>query len=609
MNCKRKKLIIALIITFICPNITLSASENQDKVTEEIASTTNKENIKQSKYEKRQKDAVIRMKREYADGNFTFANPYIKVNPYLYNNLSALVIFNSDEKVKYEYTVNGNVPFTYKSDTYVKGNVVIPIVALYEATANDVTIKITNEDGKVTKQDVVITTEESPSNYSDEIIEEDVAKGMGLSGAVTGKSAATDTVTTTFNDPSAQEYWNNNFLVSENYDVYDKDGKLRFSSPTCTGNESLKFVDGLFNAVYDNIMYRVDALGQIHAVYYPPVNIDGKMKVEFHHDSVYDDQGNLYALMGLSGSDIKESGESGLTSESIIVRYDADGGKPNAYFDLTNVIDGEKRNSIDSDRDYLHLNSIDYDKNTGNLIVSSKGQSSISSINFDKKKINWMIQDPSMVTDETKKYQLTVTTGEKMSYTSGNHAAFIMNTDKYKSNSRISYISVFNNNACRDDDGNLVVANKGDKDPQVCKVQGQYSSMKIYKVDNKTKSVNLEEEIIPDKDLFSQIRSSVFTNHDGIYEITYADVNENGEINSTFLVTDEQGKVLSTTKFEGLGNVYRARFIGKDEVSMGLDKYNQLQDNTFFVNDFGFKVWDAYDSVYQVCSNIYHFFV
>lgn len=537
-----------------------------------------------------QTEAINKIKEEYSADDYTFDNPYIKVNPYLYNDLSAYVIFESDSKITYSYSVkskeNSTTPdFTYSMDEPTKGTIIIPVVALYENYDNVVTISVTDGE-ETTEQTVTITTEAAPDNY-----EQVVVQGGKLNDQATEADKETyekynvdsSNVDVEILDDSVLQYFDNGFLLLDTYDIYDIDGNLRFSSPTKTlGESGLKMSNGRFFFLNQGRTkaYYADLMGKIYSEFkLPEIELAGTEGFEFHHDSVITPDGKyVYALAGFSDvtlDEIDDSTDMDIIMESFILKFDAEGGYPVSVFDVTDYFGDATTNDRNSaaaiSRDPIHMNSIDYYEEQNQLIISAKRQSQIFALDADNGELIWEYKYPSEVLEQNEDKLLEVTNPDEFKYTSGNHTAFIMRTDKYMTTADDLYISVFNNNNCLESENTPSYVERGET--STCE-WNEYSAMEIYHIVPKDMTITLEEEIIPDDTRWSYIMSSVFTTHAGIYELNYTMMDlENGQqlFQPDFLITDEEGTPLLKATYYGLGMVYRSRLISGDEISQSLN--------------------------------------
>ncbi len=537
-----------------------------------------------------QEATIEAYKEEYSEGEYTVDNPYIVVNPYSHNTLTAYVAFEIEDSVTYEYVVGKNekYPFRYTEDEAQSGTIVIPVVGLYDDQKNDVELSVTDKNGEKKTVNLEITTEASPNNYakgSSNVEEMEKEAGLTLTqeqAEQMGKSkinVSTDTVRTEILDDSILDTFDG-FILSEDYDIYDFDGNLRFSSDLGSGNNPLKLNDGKFlTTANTGIMYEMDYMGRIYQTYVPPVSeVEGE-HLTFHHDATVSTDGKyMYTLAGYYK--LKELKENNVENadqylrETLIMKYDRKTGEFIDVFDYSDEFANSPQSSSTGaeELDPIHMNSIEYYEDADQLIISAKNQSIIFGVDPKNGEVLWTIKDPEGESESMADYQLDVINEESMVYTSGNHTAFPMYTDKYMSSGDDLYISVFNNRNCVAEDGTPAFASIGE---ELTCADSKYSSMVIYHVNLSDMTVETMEEIIPDDERWSYIRSSVYTNEEGYYQIQYADLMEGTMplTHSDFYLTDEDGKIKMKASFDGMTNIYRARLINEEEI------YNSLQTN------------------------------
>lgn len=533
-----------------------------------------------------QSAAIDSLKEEYAAGDYTLDNPFIAVDPYSQNNLSAYIVFTNDNYESYDYEVQAKeddgYPFGYSAE--VSGDtVIIPVVGLYSDYANTVTVTMVNKDGEEVSSDVEVVTEAAEDKFregSSNATEMEKEAGIKMTeeqAAAIGvplENVTTDTVTTEIYDDSVMDLVDG-FILSEDYDIYDFNGNLRFSSLIGAGNNPLKIADGMYLTIgSDHIMYEMDYMGRVYQYYFPPVSDENNEELVFHHDAVVTpDNKYIYVLAGYNNvSDIEENQEDYLR-ETMIFKYDRESGE---FLDVIDMSE-EFRDSMQTNAgapsadDPLHMNSVDYYEEKDMLIISMKNQGSVIGVNATTGELEWLIKSPDAVAEENKEYLLDDMGSEGMMYTSGNHTAFIINNDTYTSSGDDLYISVFDNKHCLDENGDPKYASIGEDN--TCS-ESPNSSMVIYHINLADMTVELEQEIIPEEGRWSTIRSSVYTTIDGIYEINYADMTDdegNSVTHSDLYITDEEGNLLMAVGYDGMTNVYRSRLINEDEVASSLD--------------------------------------
>ena len=81
------------------------------------------------------------MLKEFAEGNYTMENPLIKYNPYFVNELSAVILFRTEEETAITIRVVGKTKEADIYHTFPRAKEhVIPIVGLYSDYENKIEI-------------------------------------------------------------------------------------------------------------------------------------------------------------------------------------------------------------------------------------------------------------------------------------------------------------------------------------------------------------------------------------------------------------------------------------------------------------------------------------
>src|SRR5699024_3944053 len=104
---------------------------------------------------------------EYEDGDYSFEDPFIKVDPYDAAPLTALAKFDTKEPVQIKVTVGGEEgqePIEKTWEGYETEHE-IPVLGLYPATENTVTLEATDEEGNIETTEVSIATEALPDDF------------------------------------------------------------------------------------------------------------------------------------------------------------------------------------------------------------------------------------------------------------------------------------------------------------------------------------------------------------------------------------------------------------------------------------------------------------
>ncbi len=551
--------------------------------------------VKAKQVLKRQAGKIESYKTEYSYGDYTIDDPYVVVDPYGTNNLTAFVAFESSQAIKYKYTVAADYdyPFAYSNDDFQKGTVIIPIAGLLSDRTNNVEIETENKKGIVTTSFLRIDTDESSVNAVEnskniEQMTEDAGVELTneqvtiLHDALTGEDEPV--ITTKINEEDAKNDYDG-FILTADYDIYDLAGNIRFSFNIGMGNNPLKLNEGRYLTM-DNqgLMYEMDYFGKIYQIYVPPASQVSGEHISFHHDATFSSDGQyIYALAGFTDEEELLGSEDAkkYLRETLILKYDRETGECVDVYDYSDEFaESPQSNAHGADKtDPLHMNSIEYVDSVDQLIVSAQNQSMIMGIDSTSGSVEWIIKDPSAVIGENR--HLLLAAKNEMTYTSGNYTAFPIYTDKYMTTGDDLYISVFNNRNCLDEN-NEVQWTKTEKEIKSC-VKPEYSSVLIYHINLENRTVETVKEIIPDEEKSSAINPSVYTNSNGDYQVQYANINlsdDEVKMHSDLYITDEKGNVKIEVALDGLKNVYRSRLINLDEITESLNEtIDTLEDS------------------------------
>ncbi len=531
MNKKIKLIILSIIIIIIILVIaTLSISYfRADQVEIEI--------------QEKQEQLYL---NEYNNQDYTIQDPYVVVNPYSINPLSAYVGFSSEKPVKYSYTVQGttdSADFSYKTDDYTKGDIFIPVVMLYSGS-NTVAIEVEDEDGQKTNSEIEIETD---TNVKSENVNIEYTDGY-------------------------EDILDNSFIIDEMFNVYDLNSDIRMTLDILDqGRQTVKIQNNGIFAVDNDVRtgYHMSLIGKIETVYHAPSTYQN-----FHHDLTMDTDGNLYALGG--------GNKEGTIREQQIYKYN-DNGRLVDVWDYEKEFDENKVNNSRTDRntdvDPIHLNSIDYNEKDDTLIVSSQAQSIVMVVDAHNGDIQYLMADDQILV-ENKDKKLTQV-GDDFVQSSGQHTVFIDDNpyfDQYR-NEDTYVISMFNNNFCMQEDGTLPTKERDPSDTEneiledtdihenlydqsVCEVS--QSTVEWYAINSKEMTVESINSF--DIDSYSNVLSSVFP-----YENDYYSVSSGSNIPAQTFIYDIDGNklveiIISDEEdiYTDDGSRYRTRIVTND---------------------------------------------
>lgn len=318
---------------------------------------------------------AIQSKKEsdFKTEGFTVDNPNIILNPYGNSPLSALIIFETTNKISPKVTIKGkdkHSTYTHTFDSNKKHY--LPIYGLYPDKTNIIIVEYLDNDQKI-KKEFKIETEKLPDNF---ILPTNIkANKDKLSNELY------------FFSPSSKGYTC----------AYDVNGDVRWYLT----NNALWKIDRLkkghllvsterrINAPYYMTgLYEIDLLGKIYNEY----SLEGG----YHHDYYEMENGNLL---------IASDDFSGGTVEDIIVELERDTGNIIKTFDLKDILkqtDGKSDNW--TEYDWFHNNSVWYDKKTNSITLSGRHQDAVINIDYETGKLNWIIGDSTNWSKEYQKY-------------------------------------------------------------------------------------------------------------------------------------------------------------------------------------------------------------
>ena len=296
-----------------------------------------------------------------ANGDYTLANPLVKLNPYIICPLSAMILFKTPRPEEVTIIVKGKEPAGDIVHRFPAAyDHVLPVYGLYAGYDN--TVEIVLQDG--TKNSVTITTDP-------------LMEGVPESTSI---------------DTTA-EYMGDNFVFltasMRSWPVgYDYKGDLRWY---CTENLAFDIkriknghilvgTERLVKMPYFTTgLYEMNFGGKIFKEYVIPCG-------GYHHDQFQMEDGNILALTFdfYSG-----------TVEDVCVLLDKDTGEILKKWDYKTVLPQHGPGSgSQTEEDWFHNNAVWYDKKTNSLTFSGRHQDAGINLDFETGELNWIIGDP-----------------------------------------------------------------------------------------------------------------------------------------------------------------------------------------------------------------------
>jgi len=297
---------------------------------------------------------------DYQKGEYSFSNPYVKLNPYLIAPLTALIMFNTAKPTATSITVKGkeiagDISFQFPATT----EHMIPVYGLYAECANQV--ELVSSYGE--KTIVTIQTEAAPESVK-----------------LPSKIETTP------------EYFGDNMMFVSptspaSSAAYDYKGDVRwygtlnfaFDIKRVKNGRILLGTHRLVTPPYHTTgLYEMGMIGKIYKEYRIPSG--------YHHDQFEMEDGNLLILT----QDLPRG-----TVEDMCVLVDRNTGKILRNWDYQKVLPQNVAGSGSQDtHDWFHNNAVWYDKRTNSLTFSGRHQDAIINLDYETGTLNWVIGDP-----------------------------------------------------------------------------------------------------------------------------------------------------------------------------------------------------------------------
>ncbi len=386
---------------------------------------------------------------DFEAGNYTLSNPLIVVNPYGTAPLSALVLFETEEKVSVELLVKGKEASENITNSFNQKETdhIIPVYGLYEG---ETTVVIKTSAGQ--SSEIVIETEELPQvvdqsgNKTTLTSEVKVVGDERMYPGITFASVngwVPDGVVLGFDAKGDIR------CVLENANwcqVYLGNGRILATSPK--HERGMYFFAGIVE---------LDLMGKVHKEY---------LRNGVHHGYRKLLNGNYIVIADMVGRN---------TVEDHIVELDGKTGEVVRSWDLREAWGMKEYKSSPSynynEKDWLHINSIWLCPGEDAILVSGRHQDVFFKLDLSKNEVVWaMTEDYEQYTDKFKE-KLLKPVGDDFEYVWGQHNIKMMDDGR---------ILVFDNGNGRSKDPNKVLPGDSDKN---------YSRVVVYDVDEENMTV------------------------------------------------------------------------------------------------------------------------
>ena len=314
---------------------------------------------------------------EFEAGTYTLTNPMVKLNPYEFCPLTAVILFETPAVSEATITVLGKEPAGNISHTFPAAKKhILPIYGLYANYENTVEIVLANGERSTVK-----------------IQTEPLMKGVPL---------ATKMETT-------KEYLGDNliFLTAAMRSMpvaYDYKGDLRWYASVNFAFDLKRMPNGHILIGTERLVkmpyfttgiYEMAFSGKVFKEYQSPIG-------GYHHDQFVMEDGNILMLT----FDMYSG-----TVEDVCVLLDKNTGEVLRKWDYKDVLPQYPTAGSGSQdaHDWFHNNAVWYDKKTNTLTLSGRHQDAVINIDYEldengKCKLNWILGDPEMWPEDMQKY-------------------------------------------------------------------------------------------------------------------------------------------------------------------------------------------------------------
>lgn len=336
-------------------------------------------------------------------GSYTFdslGDSDIIVNAYGDSPLTALALFNTEEKCKVKVTVKGD-----SKNTDVSGMVDelttahrVPIIGLYAARTNDVVIELLDNAGKTIKEKTFkVATDPLPTTLDGAIT---VYKHQKKSAFGLIEVSGFQTPYIFAFDEEGQIRW----FLNEKYGCYGyyplSNGRFMWMD----GNDMIQTPE----KPHSQNMYETDYLGRVHQIYY--------VQKGLHHEIIEKTPGGNLLVATSSLED---------HFEETIQEIDRATGQPVKTLKMDEIYGDTHINRLD----WAHINTISYYPEDDSVVVSTRNVHTVAKFNWTTHEVKWLLGDPSVWKDTDLAQYSLKPQGDNFDWQFQQHSAYLVEED------------------------------------------------------------------------------------------------------------------------------------------------------------------------------------
>ena len=300
------------------------------------------------------------IQNEYEELEYTFENPYIKINPYKKVSLTALLKFPTTEPSQIQINIKGKGSAPDIIHTFKGYNTEhhIPILGLFPNHKNKVILTATTKEGKSKTSNVTIKT----------------------------------------GDVNIKKQWfpikktDNSFNYYASYDglIFDEDGNIRYKFMGSNWYHIYHYKNNVYIEQSNNIT-KYSMLGEFKQRYTYPKDF-----YTYIHGMGFKNNDNLLIFGTFKNKTALIDNEQKETHRDFILEIDHKTGDTIATYDLAEMLNPDRSlivKSSETDQgliDWAHTNGIDYDEKNKAIVVSGRHFGIVKISEKTKKPIWWM---------------------------------------------------------------------------------------------------------------------------------------------------------------------------------------------------------------------------
>lgn len=348
------------------------------------------------------------------EGEYSFANAAILLNPYGFTPLSAVALFHTEQKTSVTVTVigkDGAPDYSYAPKICERYHQV-PIFGLYAGFENKVVLELFDENGKfICSQANNIVTEDLPDEMKDAVrVKRHEQKSAIPFILVAGKS--------TLYPFAFDETGEIRYLLT-----YRPRGYGLF--PLSNGNFIVidrSVLIPTYQIPHSTQFYEMDYLGRVHREYHVPKGC--------HHD-VYEMEpdGNLLLVSNSNQGHM----------EDVILELDRKTGEIVKSLDVRYIFDAYYRDRVN----WVHINSLHYDPKEKSVTFSARNLHSVIKINWVTNEVKWILANPKFW-EETTLYRKVLKPSGEIKWHYQSHSAMPL-SENLDGKDETSHLMVFDN--------------------------------------------------------------------------------------------------------------------------------------------------------------------